>query len=131
MATIPVRYVGAKRHFKDHLYGSEAVFTKGKVTKVPDWAAAQLLRHPEFEDARESGKGQPIIAKREFTLAEIDRDREELDALSGHVRLDSMTIDQMTSYAMRVYGVRVEQGLKADVTSAVRNLMQRNQAGVR
>lgn len=126
-AHIPVRYVGLAPHTTDHLYGSKVAFSRGKVSQVPAWAAAQLLRHPEFEDARpKDTRGQPILAKREISQEELDRDLKELEALEAHVRLDTMTREQMSAYVMRTYGVRIDAtGLKADVTAAARNMMQR------
>jgi hypothetical protein len=130
MAKIPVRYVGLKLHESDHLYGSGVKFTRGKVSQVPDWAAASLLRHPEYEDARpKDERGLPIIARRELDRADLEMEMRELEALEAHVNLETMTRDQMASYAMRTYGVRVDPStLKADVTSSVRTLMQQRGA---
>lgn len=123
---IPVRYVGLKKRETDHLYGSNVGFLNGKVSQVPDWAAARLLAHPEFEDARPKDKqGEPIIATREMLADEEAKIREELDALQAHVNIDNMTRDQLSSYAMRTYGVNVDPTDKRDdVVSKVRSLMR-------
>ena len=116
---VPVRYVGADKHWKDHLYGSNVSFSRGKVSQVPDWAAVKLLKHPEFEDARPVDKRNRIDAVRPEQAEEI----EQMQEIEGHVRLDQMTKDQMANYAMRAFGVRIDTSdLKVDVTQTVRDL---------
>ena len=116
---IPVRYVGQAQHFKDHLYGSSVNFSKGKVSQVPAWAASRLLTHPEFEDARPAKERGPILAAKPID----PREDEELDEIDSHVRLDTMTKDQMAAYARRAYGVQIDTtDLKVDVVQTVRDL---------
>ena len=123
---IPIRYIGLRPTETDHLYRSGAVFTQGKVTFVPDWAAAKLLKHTEYEDARpKSERGQPITAERVLDAAEIEAESLEHEALDAHVNIETMTRDQMAAHAMRNFGVRVDAAAnKAAVTSTVRSLMQ-------
>ncbi len=130
---IPIRYVGPKDSDSDHLYGSKVVFTKGKIALVPDWAAARLLQHPEFEDARPKGeRGKPINAVRVPDPAELEQERMDLEQIEAHVNIEPMTRDQMAAYAMRTYGVRVDATMaKAEVTSAVRNVMALRGTGAR
>lgn len=123
---IPIRYVGQRPTETDHLYRSGAVFTRGKVTLVPDWAAAKLLKHPEFEDARpKPERGQPILDERVRDAKDIEAENEEHEALDAHVNIETMTRDQMAAHAMRTYGVRIDASVaKAAVTTTVRSLMQ-------
>lgn len=123
---IPIRYIGQRPTETDHLYRSGAVFTRGKVSLVPAWAAAKLLKHPEFEDARpKSERGQPILAERVRDAKEIEAENEEHEALDAHANIETMTRDQMAAHAMRNYGVRIDASAsKASVTGTVRGLMQ-------
>lgn len=123
---IPIRYIGLRPTETDHLYRSGAVFAKGRVTMVPDWAAAKLLKHPEFEDARpKSERGQPILAERVRDAKDIEAENEEHEALDAHANIETMTRDQMAAHAMRNYGVRIDAAAsKAAVTGTVRSLMQ-------
>ena len=58
---IKVKYVGLLDQWDDHLYGS-GLWVKNEPREVEDWVAAQLLRHPEFEDARHHKQRGPIEA---------------------------------------------------------------------
>jgi hypothetical protein len=116
---IPVRYVGLEKHWRDHLYGSNVGFTRGKVSPVPAWAASQLLKHPEFEDGRPAKERGPILAPRPRNPEED----KELDEIDSHIRLDTMTKDQMAAYARRAFGVQIDTtDLKVDVVQTVREL---------
>lgn len=123
---IPIRYIGLRPTETDHLYRSGAVFAKGKVTLVPDWAAAKLLKHTEYEDARaKPHRGEPITAERVLDAAEIEAESLEHEALDAHANIETMTRDQMAAHAMRNYGVRIDAAAsKAAVTGTVRSLMQ-------
>ena len=117
---IPVRYVGLQKVWRDYLYKSGVTFEQNKVSPVNPWSAAQLLKHPEFEDARKEGKrGTPIIGEQPEEVAVDDDIQESVDS----IHLENMTKDQMTAYAMRTFGVHVDpSALKADLTDSVRHL---------
>ena len=122
---IPVRFIADRDTWSDHLFDSGAVFTRGKVTMVPDWAAALLLKYDTmFEDARKAGKGKGdvIVAERP---RDAERELREMDEVEQHVRIDLMTKDQLANHAMRAFGVRIDAAdLKVDVKESVRHLMR-------
>ena len=122
---IPVRFIADRETWTDHLFDSGAVFKRGQVSMVPDWAAALLLKYDTmFEDARKAGKGKwdAIVAERP---RDIEKERREMDEVEQHVRIDLMTKDQLAHHAMRAFGVRIDAtDLKVDVKESVRHLIR-------
>lgn len=126
MATVAVKYVGLLDVFNDHLYDT-GEWIKGRPKPVQDWQAILLLKHTEFEDAR-SGKlnGQSIDAEPP-EKAEEEVQPEDLAPL---MNLESMTKDQLTTYAHRNFGIRL-QGNKPEMVEKVQQLMARSNPGVK
>jgi len=101
----------------DPLYGSGLTWQPGEVKEVSEAVAVNLLRHPEFEDARK--KKAPI----EVPPVEL-KDEPEEEVAAPLVSLDAMTKDQIAQYAHRNFGVVLESGMKkADMVDAVRRQM--------
>jgi hypothetical protein len=122
---IPVRYVGSLPRWSDHLYGSNLSFRRGKATGCPPWAAALLLKHPEFQDDRpEAERGQPIVAPKPKS-EDPEKEALELMEIDTNVRLDQMTKAQQVHFAQRAFGVLLDPtDLKVDLTDRVRSLMR-------
>lgn len=121
MADIPVRYVGAKDKEVDHLYGSWVEFHGyGDVKDVPDWAAVNLLKHPEFEDARHwKAKNKPIVPEQ---IHEKKEEEEKIEAPLVH--LESMTKEAIGQYAHRYFGLDLPPASKkSEMINKVRAVM--------
>ena len=128
---VPIKYVGQRPAWTDDLYGSLVEFTRGKVSMVPGWAAAKLLRHKDlFADARKPGeRDQPISEFKPVDLAQLECEMQELDEMDAHVPLHNMTNEQLGQFAMRTFGVRVDtHAAKQVVTERVRDLMRARRA---
>lgn len=118
---IPVRYTGAKFMMRDHLYGSNVIWEgEGDVQPVPAAAAIKLLKHTEFEDARE---GKDLVPLNELVLKEPEELPEEVDdsLKAPLVDLNMMTKAQIIEYAHRYLGVELSPvAKKADLVDTVR-----------
>lgn len=118
---VKVKYVGLLDVFEDHLYNTGS-WEKDKARDVEDFEAMQLLRHPEFEDARHhTQRGKPIEA-----VVPDKEDNVEEDQLPTLKPLEAMTKEQLAVHAKRSFGVDVPTDLlKADMVGRIRNLMGR------
>ena len=119
---VPVKYVGLKDEEVDHIYGSWVTWKRGEIQEVEDYVAMQLIKHPEFEDARHhKQKTKPIEGVIPERQVEEIKD-EDLPPLVHS--MESMTKDQIAQYARRNFGVQVE-GKKGEMIEKVRYLMGR------
>ncbi len=108
---VKVRYLGQEEVWTDYLYNSGATFTKGGVVAVDARAADQLLQHPEFE-AAESARKYDVAEKPE---RKVEEDEPPL------ADLESMTKDQMLTYAQRNFGVVLK---KTEAKDNIRNTIR-------
>lgn len=117
---VKVKYVGLLDVFEDHLYNTGA-WVKDTPREVEDYQALQLLRHPEFEDARHhTQRGKQIDA---VIPEKADKDVEE-DQLPSLQPLDAMTKAQLAVHAKRQFGVDIPTDLlKSEMVEKVRFLM--------
>lgn len=122
---IPIRYVGSKAPFRDHLYGSGAEWRYSDVVEVSPVAARKLLTHPEFEDAREDTS---VPIKSVVVKETLDDKTEEVEHEPPLVNLDAMTKAQIAEYAYRQFGVELDgKATKTDMANTVRLQMGRRQ----
>lgn len=129
---VPVRYVGARPTFEDHLYNSGATWEFGETVKVDPRAAERLLQHPEFEDARPPKDQDRYPVRMLAAQADLanppELTEEEFERLQEAplVNLDTMTKAQLSEFAQRNWGLRLDSGQKkADLINAVRMQMGR------
>lgn len=119
---MPVRYIGDRDEFRDHLYGSKLIWQQGEAVEVDVEIAIKLLVHPEFEDARDPEDQleatpkellgglppKPTVEKTE------EEQREELDMEPPLVNLEGLTKAQLVEYAHRNFGVTLDPAVKKD-----------------
>lgn len=121
MPLVKVAYVGLLDVFEDHLYDS-GTWKKGVPREVEDFKAAKLLKHTEFVDARAPSQQKPVKA------VEPERPEEppEIDELPPLTSLDTMTKDQLVSFAKRQFNVELPTSInKAEMIDRVRRQMGR------
>lgn len=115
--SIPIKYIGPKRVYVEHLYQTGLTWEPGQVVDVPEEAAVKLLRHPEFEDMRKNKT--PIVVTKE--VEEPEEPDEDLLERVPLANLEGLTKEQLVSYAHRNFGVVLDSSLKkADLIEAVR-----------
>jgi hypothetical protein len=102
MRTVPIKYVGNCESWEDRIYGSELIYPRYKVVECPAYAAARILRHPEFRDMRPKGERGTPITDRE-PEPELDENEPPLE---GKIPLQNMTLEQLGVFAMKNFGVR-------------------------
>ena len=116
---VKVKYVGLLEQWDDHLYES-GTWVKNEPREVEDWIAAQLLKHPEFEDARHHKQRGPIIAVPPEKPEEEPEDWEKAPLQS----FDAMTKEQIAVFAKRTFGAELPtKQTKAEMIDRVRFLM--------
>lgn len=123
---VPIRYIGRKSQYTDHLYGTGVTWGFSEDQPVPVTAAIKLLAHPEFEDARDD-TSVPLKAllREPEPVEEIDEN--ELGVPLAN--LDAMTKAQLLEHAQRYLGVALDASLKkADLVDAVRRATGRRPA---
>jgi hypothetical protein len=75
---VPVQYVGARETYKEGLYGSGLVFTRGQVLPVPAAIAVKLLAHPDVYRPGKLEEDAPSETAAETkTAQQTEEDREE------------------------------------------------------
>ena len=116
---VKVKYVGLLEQWDDHLYAS-GLWVKNEPREVEDWVAAQLLKHPEFEDARHHKQRGPIEAQPPEKPEAVQEDWEQAPLQS----FDAMTKEQIAVFAKRTFGADLPvKQTKAEMIDRVRFLM--------
>lgn len=116
---IKIKYIGLLDAWDDHLYGS-GTWIQGEPREVEDFLAMQLLKHPEFEDARHHKQRGPILAVPPEKPEEEPEDWEKAPLQS----FDAMTKEQIAVFAKRTFGAELPvKQTKAEMIDRVRFLM--------
>jgi hypothetical protein len=120
---VPVKYIGRRDTFTDHLYGTGLVFEKGQVRNLPSELARKFLRHGDqfAENVAREGEQQIVQATEEpdqddtaakladaQKLQELERDKEsQLQDLK--VQVNAMTKASLGQYALTNYQQKLDQ----------------------
>lgn len=126
---VPIKYVGLRDTYSDHLYGSGVTWVQGEVQPVRAEVALLLLRHPEFKDARKD-RSKPIDTAPGSRYDDKPEDTEfgELPPLRD---LSTLTKEQLGVFAKRNFGIDLDQGEKKEqLVERARQLMGHNLARV-
>ena len=116
---IKIKYIGLLDAWDDHLYGS-GTWIQGEPREVEDFLAMQLLKHPEFEDARHHKQRGPIEAVIPEKPVEEPEDWERAPLQS----FEAMTKEQIATFAKRTFGAELPtKQTKAEMIDRVRFLM--------
>lgn len=121
---VPIKYVGLQHEWRDHLYNSGYTFKKGQAKQVEEHFAFQLLKHPEFADARPEKERTPL----KFDRALLERRKELVDEpdLPPLVDLHSMTKEGLQQFAKSHFNRDLPaRDLKAEMVEEVRLLVGR------
>lgn len=102
----PIKYIGAKPRFDDHLFGTGLSWAPGQTHGVPADVAATMLRFPTFE-AGSADEADSVVdeVKKEEEPEEIERD----EPLAN---LEAMTKPELIQFAHRQFGVVLQPVLK-------------------
>lgn len=121
--TTPVRYLGPLPTFEGVLYGAKLKIAKGKVALVGIWAAMNLIRHPEFEDARSPKNRKPLDATKPID----DDEAAQVGMVAQAINIDNMSRVQLVQHAIKSYGVRLDaEAPRETVVGQVRDLVKRD-----
>lgn len=116
---IKIKYIGLLDAWDDHLYGS-GTWIQGEPREVEDFLAMQLLKHPEFEDARHHKQRGPIEAVIPEKPVEEPEEWEQAPLQS----FEAMTKEQIATFAKRTFGADLPtKQTKAEMIDRVRFLM--------
>lgn len=113
---VPVKYIGRRETFKDHLYGSGLTFEQGQVRNLPGELANKFLRHPDV-----FAKGEAGSAATDDTQAVLQQKQEEqTDELAEQNRLQDVrdTVLRMDKNELKTFATthyRVELDAKKKV----------------
>lgn len=128
---VPIKYVGLKDEWYDHLYGSGVTFKRDKVKAVPPHYAVSLLKHPEFVDARPEGEAGTKIQYDPNRQNEHLNEEVEKEDLPPLVDINMLDKTQLTQYAKRYFNQDLPpKARKDEMIDKVRSMMgQRGRGG--
>ena len=114
---VPVRYIGKKDSYRDHLYGTGITWQKGEMQLVPGYLFDRFMSHADmFQDAR--------VGK--MKRNEIDRTRPKQieDDEPPLVNLAGLTKENLVTYAKRNLNLDISQRThKEEMIEIVRRQM--------
>jgi hypothetical protein len=121
---VPVKYIGVKALWRDHVAGTGLAWAPGQVHEVVLESAARLLRMTE---AFVQDSGEPVKASRGpikiGTLEDRERDGEIMEEPKvGMPSITTMTKPQLVDLAQRRFGQKLDArqsvaGLRASIVA--------------
>lgn len=124
---VAVRYIGYKPEWRDRLYGSGLTFEPLQVRNVPWELARRFLRHTDLFARVEAAEAAalPVEAKAEpiddtaelleqASKARAEQAKREFDLADLHREVDNMDFSTLTTFADTRYGLKLtkQKGLE-------------------
>lgn len=114
-----VQYVGKKKNYTDHLFGTGLTFKTGQIHMVPASIANKMADHTDMyavhEDVNDEEDAAELIQE-QTEDAELDQEKGELQEIvaANLPHLDMMTDDEMRDFAFKNFGEKFHHKMKGE-----------------